>query len=103
MPHHRPRQLPFIRLRRETQDEQAHSAIGFKYAGGDVGDRNQIGGKPSWLQGDQSPTCPQCQGAMSFYGQLDSVGDDIVIADCGLIYVFFCFGCQCAEAVVQSY
>ncbi len=40
---------------------------------------------------------------MSFYGQLDSVGDDIVIADCGLIYVFFCFGCQCAEAVVQSY
>jgi hypothetical protein len=30
---------------------------------------------------------------MTVYAQLDSVGDSLVIADCGLLYVFLCFGC----------
>jgi hypothetical protein len=28
---------------------------------------------------------------MTFYAQLDSVGDDFVVADCGRVYVFVCF------------
>ncbi len=40
---------------------------------------------------------------MTFYGQLDSIGDDIMIADCGLIYIFVCFDDFAAQAVVQSY
>jgi len=39
---------------------------------------------------------------MSFYGQLDSVSDEFAIADCGMIYVFFCFGCNESYSVVQS-
>lgn len=35
-------------------------------------------------------------------GQLDSVNDDVVLADCGLVYVFVCFDCFEAAAVVQS-
>ena len=102
MPQDNQKQLPLIKLRREPQDEEGRSAIGFRYAGGDIGDRNYIGGTPQWLQGEDTPRCPHCQGKMTFYGQLDSIGDNFAIADCGLIYVFFCFVCNAAEAVVQS-
>jgi hypothetical protein len=40
---------------------------------------------------------------MSFYGQLDSINEEFNIADCGLIYVFLCFDCFEAKAIVQSY
>ena len=39
---------------------------------------------------------------MTFYGQLDSINDDICIADCGMIYVFICFDCFKAISIVQS-
>jgi hypothetical protein len=39
---------------------------------------------------------------MSFYGQLDSINDDIVLADAGLVYVFVGFNDFSAQAVVQS-
>ena len=39
---------------------------------------------------------------MTFYGQLDSVNDDIVIADAGMVYVFICFDDSEATALIQS-
>jgi hypothetical protein len=39
---------------------------------------------------------------MTYYGQLDSIGDEITLADCGLLYVFVCFDDFTAAAVVQS-
>lgn len=39
---------------------------------------------------------------MSFYGQLDSVNDDYVLGDCGIIYVFVCFDCLETKSVLQS-
>ena len=39
---------------------------------------------------------------MTFYGQLDSINDDIVLADAGLVYVFVCFNDFEARAIVQS-
>ena len=39
---------------------------------------------------------------MSFYGQLDSINDDYVLADCGLIYVFVCFSDNEVKALLQS-
>ena len=39
---------------------------------------------------------------MSFYGQLDSIGDEYDIADCGMLYVFLCFDCFEATAFVHS-
>jgi len=39
---------------------------------------------------------------MTFYGQLDSIDDDVVIADCGLVYVFVCFNDYATASVVQS-
>ena len=40
---------------------------------------------------------------MTLYGQLDSIGDDICLADVGLLYVFVCFDDFEARAIVQSY
>jgi hypothetical protein len=39
---------------------------------------------------------------MSFYGQLDSVGDDVALADAGVVHVFVCFDCFNAAARVVS-
>lgn len=39
---------------------------------------------------------------MTFYGQLDSINDDFMIADVGLIYVFFCFDCNEVSAMIDS-
>jgi len=39
---------------------------------------------------------------MTFYAQLDSISDEICIADCGMIYVFVCFGCYQSTSIVQS-
>jgi hypothetical protein len=40
---------------------------------------------------------------MSFYGQLDSINDDFVLGDAGMVYVFVCFGCVQATAQITSY
>jgi len=39
---------------------------------------------------------------MTFYGQLDSVGDSISLADVGMVYVFVCFDCFTSKSVLQS-
>ncbi len=39
---------------------------------------------------------------MTFYGQLDSVGDDICLADVGIVYVFVCFDCYETKSLLQS-
>jgi hypothetical protein len=39
---------------------------------------------------------------MKFYGQLDSIGDDVTLADVGMIYVFVCFDCFTTRSVLQS-
>src|SRR5260221_600456 len=46
------------------------------------------------------PIVPQ---AMSFYGQLDSINDEFCIADCGMICVFICFGCNTTLSMIHSY
>ncbi len=37
---------------------------------------------------------------MTFYGQLDSLNDDYIIADCGLIATFICFDCNEVKAEI---
>ncbi len=94
--------LPLVRLRLDPESEEARLAIGFKWAAG-AGGRHQIGGEPTFLQpGAEWPVCEQCHEAMTFYGQLDSVGNDLCIADLGLVLVFMCFGCYQAKALVQT-
>ncbi len=95
--------IPMIPLVPQPIDEEGREAMGFKYADEEVGKRHQLGGSPTWIQGEDTPDCPHCGDSMSFYGQLDSIGDRHVIADCGMVYVFICFDCNHGEAKVQSF
>jgi hypothetical protein len=65
-----------------------------------LGRRSKFGGLPTWEQGDETPTCPECGKSMAFVAQLDSLGfghandvgtEPYMFGDVGLIYVFFCF------------
>lgn len=40
---------------------------------------------------------------MTFYGQLDSVNDEYCIGDVGMVYVYVCFDCLTAEAVIDTF
>jgi hypothetical protein len=94
--------IPEIRLLLAPESAEARAAVGFKYAGDDIGRRSKLGGEPDWIQADDTPRCG-CSKKMAFYGQLDSIGDEINLADCGMVYVFVCFDCLETKSVLQFY
>lgn len=97
--------IPEFRLVPEPADEAAAAMRPAPWAPPEVGNRHKIGGRPDLLQDEPFPACPGCGATMAFYGQLDSLGDEdrrYDIADCGMVFVFLCFDCFEARAVVQS-
>ena len=94
--------IPEIPLVHAPLTDEAKSVIGFQYAEDSIGKKNKLGGEPDWIQGENTPNCT-CGKKMSFYGQLDSIGDSICLADCGMIYVFVCADCFETKSVLQSY
>jgi len=95
------REIPEIPLRLAPSSPEARAVVGFKHADAPIGDRSKLGGAPDWQRPAQAPTCG-CGKPMSFYGQLDSIGDAVCLADCGMIYVFVCFDCFETKAILQS-
>ena len=93
-------QVPTIRLRRDDSNK----AIYFPNSNDDdFGKRSKIGGRPNWIQGNNTPNCADCKNAMTFYGQLDSINEQYAIADAGMLYLFYCFKCNKAKIVMQCY
>lgn len=92
---------PFKLMPQPLNDEASHLPM-FKWASKEIGTRHRLGGEPQFLQNEIWPTCPNGHGRMTFYGQLDSINDEFCIADCGLVYVFICFDCYKATAIVHS-
>jgi hypothetical protein len=97
-----PRRIPPFRLVAEPLTPEAEAAAGFQWAPTGVGTRHRIGGDPDDQPGIHAPACPSCGQSMTFYGQLDSIGDDFALADVGLAVVFVCFDCFEAAARVVS-
>jgi hypothetical protein len=97
------REIPPFRLVPEALTEEAATLPPFQWAAPEIGSRHQLGGTPTYLQATETPRCSSCGKRMTFYGQLDSINDDFVLADCGLVYVFVCFDCFTAQAFIQSY
>jgi hypothetical protein len=91
--------LPEFELVLNPKSEEARLLLGHKWAAPEIGHRHKIGGSPEWQQSEQWPEC--CGSRMTFYAQLDSIGDKLHLADCGLIYVFICFGCFNTKSVFQ--
>lgn len=94
--------IPPIPLVVAPETPEAKAAVGFKLAGERVGHRHRIGGDPDWIQLPQEPKC-SCGREMTFYCQLDSIGDGHILGDCGMIYVFVCFDCLETKSVLQSF
>jgi hypothetical protein len=97
-----PRRFPEIPLVPTPVSAEARATVGFKWAGENVGRRHKLGGVPDWVQPSDVPECPSCKQTMTFYGQLDSVGDEMTLADVGMVYVFVCFDCYETKSVLQS-
>ena len=95
--------IPEIPLKPAPKTALAKKAVGFKF-NKQAGKRHKLGGKPDWIQKkkDETPTCDDCGEKMTFYGQLDSIGDEQDLADCGMIYVFVCFDCFTTKSVLQA-
>jgi uncharacterized protein YwqG len=83
-----------------------------------LGLRTKLGGKPDWIQGDETPECEECGEPMWFVAQIDSVEHrsehnplmdeppkhiDFMFGDVGMIYVFSCFDCARVHSVQQGY
>jgi hypothetical protein len=98
----KPVSIPEIPLVPTPSTPEGEAAIGFRWAGARVGTRHKLGGSPDWQQAPDVPTCLECTHPMSFYGQLDSIGDSFTLADCGLIYIFVCFDCFTTRSILQS-
>lgn len=95
--------LPEFSLELVPNSEEAKHLEKFEDAGEEVGNRGKIGGIPDFIQGEYFPTCPLCKKNMIFYAQLDAIGPDFRIGDCGLIYIFICPRCYKTKTFVQSY
>lgn len=96
--------IPEYKIELIAVDENAKKARNFEnYCWEKLGNRFKIGGKPDFIQEEDWPKCTCCNQKMSFYAQLDTIGSDFDIGDSGLIYVFYCFYCNKAKAIVQSY
>jgi uncharacterized protein YwqG len=77
----------------------------------ELGKRSKLGGKPNWIQSDETPKCPKCHKHMTFICQIDSIGytgsakttGEYMFGDVGMLYNFFCFDCGEANVVFQEY
>ena len=92
--------IPEIQLTMNPKTPEARSVIGFKW-NSTAGGSHKIGGHPDWIQGDETPECSQCFQPMTFYGQLDCLGDDVPLGDCGRIFVFVCMDCLSTQSILQ--
>ena len=97
-----PKRIPPFRLEAHPLTPEAEHAAGFALADERIGTRHQIGGEPDGLAEPEYPRCKSCREPMTFYGQLDSVGDDFALADVGVVMVFVCFDCFEATATIAS-
>ena len=96
--------IPEIRLVPQAETDEAASLLERpQFLDPSIGERHRLGGTPDFLRADSWPSCVSCGAQMTFYAQLDALpSGGFDLADAGLIYVFVCFDCFTARAVLQS-
>lgn len=94
--------IPEIPLELKPSTPEAKAAVGFKWAGDGIGKRSKVGGTPDFLHLEEPVHCDGCNSDMTFYAQIDSIGDKVCIADVGMVYVFVCFGCFETKSMIES-
>jgi hypothetical protein len=94
--------IPPFKLVPHPLNDEAASLPRCQWAPPEIGTRHRLGGNPNFIQRDDFPTCPDCGKPMTFYAQIDSVNDEVCLADCGMIYVFVRFDCYKTVSFIQS-
>ncbi|AEM69798.1 hypothetical protein Murru_0749 [Allomuricauda ruestringensis DSM 13258] len=84
--------IPEIKLISNPETKEAREALGFQW-NEVAGTRHKLGGEPDGITEEQFPKCDSCNNPMSFYAQIDSIGDNYNLADCMVIHQFVCFDC----------
>jgi hypothetical protein len=85
-------EIPIVKLTPQPETEEAKAIVGYKY-NDMAGTRHYLGGKPEGLNEADYPCCDDCKTKMTFYAQIDSIGDSFDLADCMVIHNFVCFDC----------
>lgn len=94
-------ELPKIKLIAQPETVEAQEIVGYKW--NDVaGTRHFLGGKPEGLNDSEYPICEDCKKTMTFYAQVDSIGDKFDLADCMVIHNFVCFECFNVKAILSQ-
>ena len=95
-------QIPKIKLVTQPETEEAMKAVGYQW-NKVAGTRHFLGGKPEEITEADYPKCEDCKNTMTFYAQIDSIGDDYDLADCMVIHNYVCFDCFTVKSqLVQS-
>lgn len=86
------KQIPKIKLVPQPETEEAKNAIGYQW-NAIAGKRHFLGGSPEEKHNHDYPSCKDCGKVMTFYAQIDSIGEAYDLADCMVIHTYVCFDC----------
>ena len=93
--------IPKIKLITAPETEEATSAVGYEW-NEEAGTRHHLGGEPDGLSKNDYPICNDCKSTMTFYAQIDSIGDKYDLADCMVIHNFVCFNCFTVKCLLTQ-
>jgi hypothetical protein len=93
--------IPKVKLVTQPETKEAKDIVGYKW--NDIaGTRHFLGGEPDGLDESKFPICDDCKKIMTFYAQVDSIGDKFDLADCMVIHNFVCFDCFTIKSVLTK-
>ncbi|MBC6613252.1 hypothetical protein H8B15_20185 [Hymenobacter sp. BT507] len=95
------KEIPEIKLIPVPETEEAKAAVGYQW-NAIAGTRHKLGGQPDSTSEIDYPKCEDCSQVMTFYAQIDSIGDDYDLLDCGVIHVFVCLDCGTTNSMINQ-
>lgn len=94
-------EIPKVKLVTQPETDEAKAIVGYEW-NEIAGTRHHLGGKPDGLTEGEYPACEDCKKTMTFYAQVDSIGDKFDLADCMVIHNFVCFDCFTVKAMLSQ-
>lgn len=95
------KKIPRIKLVPTPETSEGISAVGYTW-NTEVGFRHFLGGVPDTREGVEVPKCQDCGVEMTFYSQIDSIGESYDLADCMVIHTYVCFDCFTVKSLLNQ-
>jgi hypothetical protein len=90
-----------IQLVPTPETSEGQSAVGYTW-NAEVGFRHFLGGIPDTRVALTVPKCEDCGAEMTFYSQIDSIGESYDLADCMVIHTYVCFDCFTVKSLLNQ-